>query len=50
MNKKLYRSPVVKRVKLDVSASVLGICRTSTSGGKEFMMDCKAGPTTGCVT
>jgi len=50
MNKKTYQSPAVKKVRLNISASVLGTCRTSTSGDRlEFSLNCKA-PGSLCLT
>jgi len=43
MIKKTYHSPTVKKVRLNVSASVLANCRTSTSGDRlEYPYSCKA--------
>ena len=49
MNKKTYQSPAVKKVRLNISASVLGTCRTSTSGDRDFTLNCKA-PGSLCLT
>jgi len=50
MIKKTYHSPIVKKVRLNISASVLGNCRTSTSGDRlEFPNSCKAAGSL-CIT
>lgn len=50
MNKKTYQSPAVKKVRLNISASVLGTCRTSTSGDRQdFIVNCKV-PACPCLT
>ena len=42
MIKKTYQSPSIKKVRLNISASVLGICRTSTGGDRlEYPDSCK---------
>ncbi len=50
MNKKTYQSPAVKKVRLNISASVLGTCRTSTNGDRlDFIVNCKV-PGCPCLT
>jgi hypothetical protein len=41
MNKKTYQSPAVKKVRLNVRASVLGTCRTSVTLDMQGFQTCK---------
>jgi hypothetical protein len=51
MNKKAYQKPAVKKVRLDVSSAVLGVCRvTGDFASREYNSDCKTiSPLDPCV-